>query len=211
MVPQVLASQRQIADLTAVYYAETAGTAVAPVATDVTSGRGVPPEMVYARPTITARAALSKGKTAKQALDAGRRRLQNLAGTDLQMAKVRQSRASLGNARVKFYRRVPTGDENCALCLIAATQRYRVENLLPIHPGCNCDTDVIPPGLDLNHVIDADALNATHEQVKAFHGVDDRGGRAPDYRKLIVTHEHGEVGPTLAWRGQEFTSKADLT
>jgi hypothetical protein len=42
-------------------------------------------------------------------------------------------------------------------------------------------------------------------------GVEDRGGRAQDYRKLIVTREHGEVGPTLSWIGQKFTSQADIT
>lgn len=211
MVPRVQAAQLQVADLTAVYFAEVAGTPVAPLALDALSARGVPPEVVYSRPVITARSALSKGQSVQKALDAGGRRLQNLAGTDVQMAKVRQSRESLRDAPdVKFYRRVLTGSENCAMCMIAATQRYRKADLLPIHPGCDCDVDVIPSGMDLDLVIDPATLEATHQQVVAFGEVEDRGGRAPDYRKLIVTHEHGEVGPVLGWHGQKFTSKADL-
>lgn len=209
MVPQVMAAQIQLADFTAIYLA--AATAAPVVAApDVTAGRGVPPETVYARPIITARSELSKGKSIQKAMDAGRRRLLNLAGTDVQMAKVRQAQASLSRSGRKFYRRVPTGAENCAMCLIAATQRYSTNELMPIHPGCDCDTDVIPPGMDLDLVINPELLEATHDQVEAFAGIADRGGRAPDYRKLIVTREHGEVGPTLAWINQKFTGPADL-
>lgn len=209
MVPQVSAAQLQIADFTAIYLAEaTRSTPAADSA--VTAGRGVSPEAVYARPIIAARSELSKGKPAAKALDAGRRRLLNLAGTDLQMAKVRQARASFGRSGRKFFRRVPTGAENCAMCLIAATQRYSTNKLMPIHPGCDCDVDVIPPGMDLDHVINPELLEATHDQVKAFTGIADRGGRAPDYRQLLVTREHGEVGPTIAWRSQKFTGPQDL-
>lgn len=210
MVPTVQAAQEQIASYTSVYFGEVTGTDPVAVSSDVVDGRGVPAEQVYARPIVTARTELSRGRSVEKALDAGGRRLQNLAGTDVQMAKVRQADVSLQVGGVKFFRRVLTGRENCGLCVIASTQRYRRGNLLPIHPGCDCDIDVLPPGVDLDQVIDVDLLNSTHDQVKAFAGVADRGGRAVDYRKLIVTHEHGEVGPVLAWRGQQFTSKADL-
>lgn len=210
MVPTVEAAQRATAEFTSVYLADATNSTTLPVDDAVLAGRGVSPETVYSRPVVTARAALAQGKSVDRAINAGLRRMQNIAGTDLQMAKVRQSDASMAHGGVRFYRRVLTGMENCALCVIASTQRYRRGNLMPIHPGCDCDTDVIPPGLDLDHVIDVDLLNATHNQVKQFAKVADRGGRAPDYRELIVTHEHGEVGPVLAWRGQQFTSKADL-
>ncbi|WP_200820481.1 hypothetical protein [Mycolicibacterium houstonense] len=491
MVPTVQAAQEQIASYTSVYFGEATGTDPVAVSSDVVGGRGVPAEQVYARPIVTARTELARGKSVEKALDAGGRRLQNLAGTDVQMAKVRQADVSLQAGGAKFFRRVLTGRENCGLCVIASTQRYRRGNLMPIHPGCvpgdsavslppdagsvsgefawgslnaisrrlfegeliefstasgdqvrvtpnhpvltdkgwipahllgvgdavfrrsrsngvvgrgpevdqgpariedlfdaarvafplvrvplaaqdfhgdgadgevdivyidrdfsapgnalvsehvgesrfvnahgwgialpaggalglfrprlltpgggevrggalggalfvghlrgaelsgagtpprfdapanefgpetvalyasrgldligrlsgdverdsvihlrrvgfsghvfnlhtsegwysannhivsncDCDVDVLPRGMDLDQVIDVDLLNSTHDQVKAFAGVADRGGRAPDYRKLIVTHEHGEVGPVLAWRGQQFTSKADL-
>ena len=210
MVPTVEAAQRSAAEFTSVYLAEATGSTVLPVSDAVVAGRGVAAETVYARPVITARTALAQGKSVAQAMDAGARRLQNIAGTDLQMAKVRQSDASLSHGGFRFYRRVLTGQENCALCVIASTQRYHKGKLMPIHPGCDCNTDVIPRGMDLDQVIDPQLLRDTHDQVRAFTGVADAGGRAPDYRQLIVTHEHGEVGPVLAWRGQKFTSKADI-
>lgn len=209
MVPQVMAAQLQIADFTSVYLAASAEAEIV-AAPDVTTGRGVPPEDVYARPVITARSGIVKGLSVAKALSVGKRRLINLAGTDLQMAKVRQAQASFASSSREFYRRVPTGTENCAMCLIAATQRYNTKELLPIHPGCDCDIDVIPPGMDLDHVIDIEQLEATHDQVKAFTGIADRGGRAPDYRKLIITREHGEIGPTISWLGQKFTGPGQI-
>lgn len=209
MVPAVQSAQLSAATLTSVYFADKLRQDPLPVSDAVTKGRGVPPETVYARPIVTARTELSRGASVDKALAAGKRRLENIAGTDLQMAKVRQSRQSLSGGP-QFYRRVPTGAENCALCLIAATQRYRVKNLMPIHPGCDCDVDIIPAGMDLNHVIDPEALAATHERVEEFGEIADSGGRASDYRKLIVDYEHGEVGPVLGWHDQKYTTAADL-
>lgn len=209
MTPIVQEAQQAIGSLTSVYIAEATGTQPVDVG-DLTVLRGVSTEVVYSRPIVTARTLIVNGKPVAKAMEAGGRRLENLAGTDLQMAKVSQARESLRHSGRKFYRRVLTGSENCAMCMIASTQRYRVEDLLPIHPGCDCDVDVIPPGMDLDHVIDPGTLEETHQQVKAFTGISDRGGRAPDYRELIVSHQHGEVGPVLGWRGQNFTSKPDL-
>lgn len=210
MVPTVQAAQEQVASYTSVYFGEATGTDPVAVSSDVVDGRGVPAERVYARPIITARTELSKGKSVQQAVDAGGRRLQNIAGTDLQMAKVRQSRKSLQSGGVRFYRRVLTGSENCALCMIAASQRYRVEDLLPIHGGCDCDVDTIPRGMDLDQVIDPQLLEATHQRIKEVTAVSDRGGRAPEYRKLLVTREHGELGEVLTWRRDKFTTLEDL-
>jgi hypothetical protein len=39
----------------------------------------------------------------------------------------------------------------------------------------------------------------------------DSGARGPlDYRKVLVTHDHGELGPVLAVAGQAFTGPADI-
>ncbi|KRQ27163.1 MULTISPECIES: hypothetical protein [unclassified Mycobacteroides] len=210
MAPTVLAAQLQVGNLTSVYFAEVAGVQAIPAGGAITTARGVAPEVVYARPVITARTALARGKPVQQALAAGGRRLQNIAGTDLQMAKVRQSQRSLEHSGRQYFRRVPTGAENCAMCLIAATQRYKTKRLMPIHPGCDCNIAPLSPRESVSQVIDQNMLEATHTQVKAFTDLQDRGGRAPDYRKLLVTHEHGEVGPVIGWAGQQFTSKSDL-
>uniref|UniRef100_UPI001D0D1143 hypothetical protein n=1 Tax=Klebsiella pneumoniae TaxID=573 RepID=UPI001D0D1143 len=90
--------------------------------------------------------------------------------TDLQLAKTHQARSSFNRSGVQFYRRVLTGNENCALCVIASTMRYRKNSLMPIHPGCDCDIDVIPPGMDFD-TISTELLNETHDQVKAFSSI----------------------------------------
>lgn len=210
MVSTVQAAQIQMANLTSVYMAAATATEPLPVADDVTRLRGVDPEIVYARPIVTARSALAQGKSFEDARKAGGRRLENISGTDLQMAKTYQAQRSLEGSGRQYYRRVLTGSENCAMCIIASTQRYKVKALLPIHPGCDCDIAPLAAGEAVNHVIDVEALNATHQRVKAFTGVEDRGGRSVDYRKLLITHEHGEIGPVLGWVGQKFTSAADL-
>lgn len=208
--PAVQAAQLQVANLTSVYLASTTATTPMPVDDIVTLGRGTPNDVVYSRPVITARTLVSKGKPIDEAFDAGYRRLESLATTDLQMAKVRQADASLAHAGVTHYRRVPKGAGTCAMCIIASTKRYNVGTLAPIHPGCDCGVEAIPAGFDLDDVLDVDLLNTTHAKVEDFQGVQDRGGRAVDYRKLIITKEHGEIGPLVTWKGDHFDSPADI-
>ena len=211
LVPKVLAGQVQIATLTAADIARDLGVTPALVDRDeVTNGRGVPPETVYARPIVTVRTALARGEQFSSALQRGQNRMRSLVSTDLQMAKVRQADASLEAAGATQYRRVLVGAKNCALCAIASTQRYHVGNLLPIHPGCNCGVEPIESSSPLPQVIEPELLEDTHGAVQRITGVSDRGGRSPDYRKLLLVHEHGEIGPMLTWRGQKFTSLDDL-
>lgn len=208
MVPKVLAAQLQVARYTAAYFARVTGT-TAEVSPAVTQGRGTPPKIVYGRPIITTRSLVAE-KGVEAAKKAGGDRLQSLVATDVQMAKIRQADVSLSRAGVTYYRRVPKGSETCAMCLIASTRRYKVGTLSPIHPGCDCGVDLIPPGEDLDEVINADLLEATHAKVAEFAGIEDRAGTAVDYRKLLVTHEHGELGPILGWRDQKFTGPGDI-
>jgi hypothetical protein len=210
VAPVVAAGQLQMANLTSIYLAAATGTDPLPVADAVTQGRGVATGVVYARPVIQARSLVSKGKAVSEALKAGGLRLESLGTTDLQMAKVRQADASLSRAGVEHFRRVPKGATSCALCLIASTKRYNVGTLAPIHPGCSCGVDVIPPGEALDEVINPTLLEATHQQVKELTDISDRSGRAVDYRKVIITHQHGEIGPVLSWRDQKFTGPTDL-
>lgn len=207
--PAVEAAQLQVAALTSVYLAGATGTEPLPVGEVASLGRGVPNDVVYARPVITARALVAEGKPLVEAFRAGGRRLESLATTDIQMAKVRQADRSMAHAGVTHYRRVPRGAGTCAMCLIASTKRYNVGTLMEIHPGCDCDVDVLPDGEDLDDVLDVDLLNATHAKVKEFTGIEDRGGKAVDYRKLVITRDHGEIGPLVAWKGDHFEGPMD--
>lgn len=217
VVPHVVGARRQVATLQSSYIPMVAGGKRAPVI-DVTDLRGVPDVEVYRRPAVEMRTQLAKGAPFATAQKAALRRLESLVTTDLQMASVRQSRESMAEAGVRMFQRtLGEGNAHCALCVIASTQRYYIENLLPIHPGCGCG--VAPyDGPDV-WVINRTLLEATHEAVEARFGMSDRGGRVisdeesgrvDGYLNLIVQHEHGEIGPVLGWRGDKFTGPDDF-
>lgn len=207
ITPRVTAGQLRIADLTRAYLAQCArelGWKVVLPSIDqdeIRGARGVDPRIVYRRPAVDVYTALAAGKPLPQAAAEGRLRLTQLIGGDMQLAKVHASRQSMRGypEEGQFYRRVLTGRENCALCVVASTQRYYRGDLLPIHPGCDCGVQPLPPGLAVNQVIDEDLLEQVHQITADRLGVSDRGGRTPDYRKLLTVSEHGEYGPTLSW------------
>lgn len=211
LIPKVLAGQKQVAQLTDTYLARLSGSKPAGTI-DVTDLRGIPDEQVYRRPATALYVALGfKGKDFNEAQKDATERLVSILATGLQMAKVRQARQTLSTASgVEAFRRVLKGPKNCTLCIIASTQRYWKRDLLPIHPGCDCEIDTLGIGDHSEQVLDGDLLEQVHAQVEGFAGVSDRGGREPDYRKLIVTNEHGEIGPLLGWKHQKFTGPDDI-
>ena len=224
IVPKVQAGQIRTAQLTAAYLASLqtirSGARVAAVAVDrelVVAARGVAAEDIYRRPAATMYASLSKGASLTTAVGAGLNRLQSLVATDHQLAKTAQARRSLGRGGFQYMRRTLTGRENCALCAIASTQRYRVQDLLPIHPGCDCGIDTVRSNTDPGQVLDPAALELIHSAVEGEFGTSQRAARyidgrndRSDYLDLIAVRQHGELGPVLTWRDQHFTSKDDL-
>ena len=222
ITPRVQAGQIRTAQLTAVYLAslETirTGQKVTPVPVDrelILTARGVPAEDVYRRPAVTMYTALAGGQPMADALQMGITRLTSLVATDHQLAKTHQARSSLTAGGHEYMRRTLTGRENCAMCAIASTQRYRVQELLPIHPGCDCGVDTLTGAG--GQVLDSERLELIHSAISSQFGGTDRearlldgGNDRSDFLDLIVTQEHGEYGPTLAWRDQHFTGPEDL-
>lgn len=167
---------------------------------------GVDDEEVYGRPFKTVWEALSKGYTFDEAVQQGATRLRQLVETDIQLAHTNTSRTLLSQRNdVVGFRRVPTGDFTCALCMIASTQRYNKLDLMPIHPGCDCRVAPIISTEPVGQILDPDLLEQIHQSVEDMFGSADRSGRVNDYRKLLVVHNHGEYGPTLAKAGNRFT------
>lgn len=186
--------------------------------------RGVPAAEVYRRPAIAAYSALADGKSFVDARAAGRKRLLSIASSDLQQARSRQSRDAYAATGFEYTVRVLSGNENCALCVIAATQRYRAGELQPLHPGCDCGERGVRASHDPGIAVDREMVEETHsaiwEQLGRFDRsavdlgrgkTDAKGRRISDFTDLIVTHEHGELGPTLSWRQDRFTGPSDLT
>jgi len=228
LVPRVQAGQLQIANLTNAYIRQIAtldGVPVQPARVDrdeILGYRGVPASEVYRRPAVQTYTALAGGSTVTEALASGAARLLSIVSTDLQQARNRQARAGFARSGYEYTERTLTGRENCALCVIASTQRYHVAagQLMPIHPGCDCGQKGVKAATDPGQVINPQLLQSTQAAVKAKFGHADTGARflsanpnpndLSDYLDLIVTHEHGELGPTLAWRGDHFTGPDDL-
>ncbi|OZD48582.1 hypothetical protein CH252_18800 [Rhodococcus sp. 06-1477-1B] len=186
--------------------------------------RGVPAAEVYRRPAVTTYSALAAGKSFDDARASGRSRLLSIAASDLQQARSRQSRDAYAATGFEYTVRVLSGRENCALCVIAATQRYRIGELQPLHPGCDCGERGMRAPHDPGIAIDRDTLEETHseiwEQIGRFDRnamdigrgkTDAKGRRISDFTDLIVTREHGELGPTLTWREDRFTGPDDIT
>ena len=207
ITPRVIAGQLRVADLTRAYLARCAvelgwKVVLPPIDQDeIIGARGVDPRTVYRRPAVDVYTALAAGKPLPQAAAEGRLRLTQLIGGDMQLAKTHASRQSMRAypSAGQHYRRILTGRENCALCVVASTQRYHRGDLMPIHPGCDCGVQPLPPGLAVDQVIDEDLLEQVHQITEDRLGTSDRGGRTPDYRKLLTVREHGEYGPTLSW------------
>lgn len=217
-LPVILAGQRQIATLTTSYlerlYREIDEESRTELDLDRVTGRalrGVDPEEVYRRPFIDVWTALSKGESFDVALDRGSHRLETLTQTDLQLARTHTVR-EVGDdmPRFEYTVRVLEGEYDCALCMIASTQRYRKRDLAPIHPGCDCTIKLIKADEDPGQIIDEERLERIHDLVEEALGTFDRGGRAMDYRKIIIAREHGEIGPVLGYRGQRFTGPDDI-
>lgn len=212
-VPVVLGAQRVMGALTDAYLAALITALTGQPTTTVgvqlaERTRGVDPVEVYRRPFTQIWTELAAGASMTEAVTAGQRRLEDLAATDLQLAKTNASRQALqARGDVVGYRRVLTGAENCGLCVVSATQRYHRAELLPIHPGCDCSVAPLVGDEDPGQVIDEQLLEAAHDAIADRFGQQaaDRGARDIDYRKVLLVQEHGELGPVLTVAGHRFT------
>lgn len=233
--PQLEGLKQQAANLQAVYYqqvAEAQGQAFQAVPasaqdlTEQTLRNGPSLLDVYRRPFVSTWTSLAKGDFVSTAIEQGAIRAASLAETDVQLAS-RQAGLNqrTGNSNIVGYRRVLTGAENCALCAIASTQRYTRGQLKPIHPGCDCGEEPIYGDFDPGQVVDMEGLDSLHEGLIDQLGVSDRRARSAgigksvqyedserlaDFTDIVVTREHGEYGPTLSWRNQDFTGPEDF-
>lgn len=227
VLPIVLGGQQAMAGLVSAYLADARAAALdvppRPVGvrldrvTGAAARNGTPPEVVYRRAGEQVWRDLGAGKPLGGAVDHGLQRALKAAQSDLQRTKTLATREVIrDDGEVVGHRRVLVGEENCALCVVASSQRYHKADLLPIHPGCDCGTRPIYGRSDPGQVIDEDVLAAAHEAIVSTFGISDAAARAPDYRKLILVREHGELGPTLTVRRHRFTgpealgSKLDL-
>lgn len=218
-LPIILAGQRQVASLTASYLeqlyrdVDRSSGRVSLDFDEVTGKalRGVDPDEVYRRPFKDVWAGLADGEGMDEALGLGEHRLTTLIKTDLQLARTHTVRAVAEDMpRFTYTVRELYGEYDCALCMVASTQRYHKRDLAPIHPGCDCIVKTVTADYDPGQVIDEERLERIHDLVEEAVGRADRSARAVDYRKIIIANQHGEIGPVLGFRGQRFTGPDDI-
>jgi hypothetical protein len=144
-VPMVEGAQTALAALTSNYVASVASEALRrpiappPIPQNARARlRLVDPAEVYQRPFVEVYTALKDGQQLDQALGKARLRLREVAEGDMQLAYAHASRAAMEGlsegVKPTGWRRVLQGSESCAMCVLASTQRYHIENLNPIHP-----------------------------------------------------------------------------
>lgn len=166
---------------------------------------------VYRRPFVDVYTELKKSNSLTQAVKLGSARARDLASTEITLARRGAGLfARNSNDGIVGYLRVLSGAENCGLCFVASTQRYNRGDLMPIHPGCDCGEQPIYGTSDPGQVINEMRLDAVHETIEQRFGAFDYGAREPDYRNVILVEEHGELGPVLTVKGQNFTGPEDL-
>lgn len=163
-----------------------------------------PLELVYERPIVTARTALSRGEPFVRAVAIGRARAAANADTDVILAsRAGSAEAMARSSRIVGYRRVPDSGA-CEFCLLVSTQRYTKERLMPIHNHCHCSVAPIIGTTDPGRVIDSERL-ARIKNGKV---------RRPDGERIdssdVEVREHGELGPVLTLARHSFTSQSEV-
>lgn len=209
----VAGGQQRTAAITAAYLAHAVTAAGGKAGTanlaglDDTGIRGVPAQQVYRRPFEQLWWDLSKDVPLPDAVGSAGDRLQELAASDLQLAKTHTSQRILSRSTgvVGARRALSAKSTHCALCLLVADRVYKKQDLQPMHPGCGCTPVPVFAGQDPAPQVDPAAV---HDAVRADLGdkyVSASGRRgAEDYRHLVVVHQHGELGPVLSVAGQNW-------
>lgn len=200
----VTGAQRDVAELEQAYLARLAAAIreeqVRPAGLDprqVTGAAvrgGTDPREVYRRPGKEVWTALAAGAAPATAIARGRHRVLATGATDLQLARTHTAREVLArDGQATGYRRVLGPTDNCELCVTAAQRTYSTEELMPLHPGCQCDVAPIYGSQDPSSQLPKGAAGAELSE------------------DLLVTRRHGEIGPTLARREHRFTGPAAVS
>jgi len=190
VIPVAQAAQRQSVVATDAYLAEAMGRRPLGLDPDDLIGAaargGTSPEDEWARPLTVTWGALGAGKLWEDARKFGATDATRLAVTDVQLA-MRNAVYSVGqqDKNIFGWERVPNPGA-CELCLIASTQRYTTDHLMPIHDRCGCG--VAPLTSTSDSIINRDL----YRDLKADGAMD----RITSQRTVSV-REHGELGPVL--------------
>jgi hypothetical protein len=189
-LPVVRAGQIQSVNLTNAYLAAALQSQPIPLDTSQLTGasvrNGTPPEVVYERPFITLWSALQDGLDYSAAVDKGIARAVDMSSYDVQGA-FRATAAEIGGQSDKIFgfERVPDANA-CQFCLVASTQRYHSDDLMPLHNHCGCGIKPLTTEASASGVINRDL----YRELKA-EGAMDRitiQRQIPGYRKRAAAN-----------------------
>jgi hypothetical protein len=171
---------------------------------------------VYRRPFATVYAGLAKHGDMTRAVAAGATRLDEIVEMDMQQTYAVAAKEGMDRlpeeVRPTSWYRMLQGEENCALCVLAASRLYFREELDPIHPGCDCTVEPNLPGRPAPFDLDQ-LYSAAHAAARELTGREDAGGRSVDYRKVMtnIQANHGEYpAPLLVRPLDHFTGPDEV-
>lgn len=112
-----------------------------------------------------------------------------------------------GTREVIGYRRVihpefsKTG--TCGLCVVASSRFYTKSELMPLHDKCKCTISPITKTQDLGLKLNEDDLARIYDAAGSTY--------AEDLKRITVqVREHGELGPILTRKGENFRDVAQV-
>lgn len=170
--------------------------------------RGVEPAVEWERPAKDFRRLRATGLSELAAQVEAEQRASNLTRMDLRLAERQAARQRMGAEGVTGYRRIIhpelSKSGSCGLCVVASDRIYSREDLLPLHGGCECTvmpiTNVADPGLRI-----------TQDDLSAIYSAADATTRANLQRVRVTLNEHGELGPVLSRKGENFRDATDAS
>lgn len=189
VVPSIADIQEEVSDITRNYitdfYVAVNGVSFPPPQVRIGNYRPTPPETVYKRPYVVSRTRISQGATFTDAFNAGADRAGLIADTDVMLAHRRSARDTMGAFDgIVGYRRVPNLGA-CPFCIRASTQRYKTDNLMPLHPRCRCGIAPIIGQTDPGRNINERFFDDLSEEERAA------------YRKPVKVTQHPDLGPVI--------------
>jgi hypothetical protein len=157
------------------------------------------PGRIFDRPAETYRYQKSLGVDDAHANDAAEQRIASLVDGNLILAQRLAEQQTLSvvrdlDKRVHGYRRVIHPELSkggvCGMCVAAASRRYYVNQLKPIHGRCACTIAPITDEHDIGDLLNRDDLDTLYDHAGSTRGKDLK-------RTRYEIQHHNELGPVL--------------
>lgn len=122
-----------------------------------------------------------------------------MADTDMGLAFRHQVVDFNTRRNVLRYRRVTRSEKPCGLCIAASDRIYSKAELLPLHGRCRCGVMPVTHASDPGSTLSNDDLPSLYKAA---------GGTSAEQLKKVRVVQHGELGPLLVEKGQNFRGPA---